>query len=84
MQEIARLNEEKVMASLNRRKVSLADFKIYECTKCKHRFEFFEGDESKIICPECGNIDSALLAAIYTQNNLQLENMYMSDDFHGG
>lgn len=72
------------MAIGNRRKVSLADFKIYECAKCRHRFEFFEGDGRKKICPECGNIDSALLAAIYTQNSVMLEGMYMPDDFHGG
>ncbi len=68
----------------NRRKISLADFKIYECVKCKCCFQFYEGTERKKICPVCGNIDSALLAAIYTENNMQLENMYMPDDFHGG
>lgn len=72
------------MASVNRRKVSLADYKIYECTKCKCRFQMNEGEDKKKVCPSCGNLDAAFLPAIFTQNNAQLENLYMPDDFHGG
>lgn len=72
------------MASVNKRKVSLADYKIFECTKCKCRFQLTEGDDKKKVCPSCGNIDAALLPAIFTKNDKQVENLYNEDDFHGG
>ncbi|QQR58117.1 MAG: hypothetical protein IPG59_01110 [Candidatus Melainabacteria bacterium] len=72
------------MASVNKRKVSLADYKIFECTKCKCRFQLTEGDDKKKVCPSCGNIDAALLPAIFTKNDKQVENLYNEGDFHGG
>ncbi len=72
------------MASVNKRKVSLADYKIFECTKCKCRFQLTEGDDKKKVCPSCGNIDAALLHAIFTKNDKQVENLYNEGDFHGG
>ncbi|MBP7863394.1 hypothetical protein KA183_17035 [bacterium] len=72
------------MASVNKRKVSLADYKIFECTKCKCRFQLTEGDDKKKVCPSCGNIDAALLPVIFTKNDKQVENLYNEGDFHGG
>lgn len=53
----------------------------YMCMQCNKQFAFNKGD---LMCPNCGNRKRSELVPIYMKNNHAEDNMYTSEDFHGG
>lgn len=56
----------------------------YECIWCETIFEFSSDENSKLVCPNCGNNDRKDLVPVFIANLPEDETMYTASDFHGG